>query len=168
MYVDEQTEDRLVLKDTQLDKKIVISLLSAFLLLIAFAFADGGDWIEASIPAALAAGALVYLKLTLLTTVVTFDRARNRITMLVTGRKGREDKTWKLKDLVGAEVVGASRGGHGSGRGQPVMILKDGRRVPLRPYRSAGAQSWNVVVAIRRFIGQEKTDDLPIGWIPDD
>ncbi len=86
MRVVEKSEDRLVLKDNQLDKKLGISALAVFLLLIAFLFAEGGDWIEASIPIALA----------------------------------------------------------------------------------AGAQSWTAVMAIRRFIGQDKTDDLPVGWIPDD
>ncbi|MDH3668700.1 MAG: hypothetical protein OEN23_17380 [Paracoccaceae bacterium] len=170
MRVDEESEDRLVLRDTQLDKKLGISVLAVFLLFVAFLFAEGGDWIEASIPVALAAIAIVYLKLTLLSAVVTFDRATDRVTLSVTGRKGSEEWNWKLSDLKGAEVsvIRGSGDSRGSGRKQPVIVLQDSTRVPIRPYHSAGAQSWNAVIAIRRFIGQEKMDDLPVGWISDD
>jgi len=170
MRVDEESEDRLVLRDTQLDKKLGISVLVVFLFVIAFLFAEGGDWIEASIPVALAAGAVVYLKLTLQSAVVTFDRATDRVTLSVTGRKNSEEWDWKLSDLEGAEVSETRGSGdsRGSGHKRPVIVLKDGTRVPIRPYHSAGAQSWNAIIAIRRFVGQEKTDDLPVGWISDD
>ncbi len=170
MRVEEESEDRLVLRDTQLDKKLGISALVVVLLVIAFSFAEGGDWIEASIPVALAAGAILYLKLTILSAVVTFDRATDRVTLSVTGRKGSEEWNWKLSDLEGAEVS-ATRGSgdsHGGGRKRPVIVLKDGTRVPIRPYLSAGAQTWDAIIAIRRFIGQERRDDLPVGWISDD
>ena len=170
MRVEEETEDRLVLKDTQLDKKLGISVLAVILLAVAVIFAVGGDWVEASIPVALAAGAMVYLKLTLLSAVVTFDRATDQVILSVNGRKGSEDWNWKLSDLEGAEVSEIRKAGesHGSGRKRPVIVLKDGTRVPIRPYHSAGAQSWDAIIAIRRFVGQEKTDDLPVGWISDD
>ncbi len=170
MRVVEQSEDRLVLKDNQLDKKLGISALAVFLLFVAFLFAGGGDWIVASIPIALAAGAIVYLKLTLQSALVEFDRTTDRVTLSVKGRKSSEEWHWKLSDLDGAEVSETRGTGdsHGGGRKQPVIVLKDGTRVPIRPYYSAGAQSWNAIIAIRRFIGQEKTDDLPVGWISDD
>lgn len=170
MRVVEKSEDRLVLKDNQLDKKLGISALCVLLLFFAFDVAQGGDWIEASIPIALAAVALVYLKLTLLSSVIEFDRAADRVALSVTGRNKNEQWDWKLSDLVGAEVSETRRSGESRGNGQklPVIVLKDGARVPIRPYHSAGAQSWTAVMAIRRFIGQDKTDDLPVGWIPDD
>ncbi len=170
MRVDEESKDRLVLSDTQLDKKLGISVVVVFLLAVAIFLAVGDDWIEALIAVAPAAGAMKYLKLTLLSAVVTFDRAGDRVTLSLTGRKGSEEWDWKLRDLEGAEVseIRASGESHGGGRKQPVIILKDGTRVPIRPYHSAGAQSWNAIIAIRRFIGQEKIDDLPVGWISDD
>lgn len=170
MRVAEQSEDRLVLKDSQLDKKLGIAALCAVLLFFAFDFARGGDWIEASVPAALAAGALVYLKLTLLGAVITFDRAADRVTLSVTGRNKNERWDWKLGDVVGAEVSELRRAGETRGDGQkrPVIVLKDGSRVPIRPYHSAGAQSWTAIMAIRRFIGQDMTDDLPVGWIQEE
>lgn len=170
MRVIENGEDRLILRDTQLDKKIGISVLVVFLLAIAFVLGEGGDWIEASIPVALAVGAVVYLKLTLLSAVVTFDRAADRVTLSVTGRKGSEEWDWKLSDLEGAEVseIRGSGDSRGSGAKRPVIVLKDGTRVPIRPYHSAGAQSWDAIIAIRRFVGQDKMDDIPVGWISDD
>ena len=116
MRVDEESGDRLVLRDTQLDKKLGISVLVVFLLVIAFLFADGGDWIVASIPVALAAGAVIYLKLTLQSAVVTFDRATDRVTLSVTGRKGSEEWDWKLSDLEGAEVSEIRGSGGFSGK----------------------------------------------------
>lgn len=170
MRVDEESEERLVLKDTQLDKKLGISLLVAFLLFNAYLFAEGGDWIEALALGALALAAIVYLKLTLLSAVITFDRIRDRVTMVVKKRNGSEQWDWKLSELEAAEVSEIRDSGvtRGNGRKRPVIVLKDGTRVPIRPYHSAGAQSWHAIMAIRRFIGQEKTDDLPVGWIPDD
>jgi len=170
MRVVEKSEDRLVLKDNQVDQKLGIFALCAILLVFAFDFAWGGDWIEASIPIALAAVALVYLKLTLLSAVIEFDRAADRVALSVTGRNKNEQLDWKLSDLFGAEVSETRRSGESRGNrlNQPELALKDGTRAPIRPYHSAGAQSWTAVMAIRRFIGQDKTDDLPVGWIPDD
>ena len=102
MRVEEESKDRLVLKDTQLDKKLGISALAVILLVIALLFAKDGDWIEALILVALAVGAIVYLKLTILSAVVTFDRVTDQVTLSVTSRKGREDWDWKLSDLEGA------------------------------------------------------------------
>lgn len=170
MRVAEQSEDRLVLKDNQLDKKLGIAALVVLLLFLAFVFAGEGAWIVASIPIALAAGALVYLKLSLLSAVIEFDRAADRVTLSVTGRNRNDRWDWKLGDLVGAEVSEFRRAGEtrGDGGKRPVIVLKDGSRVPIRPYHSAGGQSWTAIMAIRRFIGQDKTDDLPVGWIQED
>ena len=169
MRVAEESEHRLVLKDTQFDKKLGIGIPVFVLLVMAILLVADGAWLVALIPVLLAAGALVYLKLTLLGATVTFDRAIDQVTLSVTSRKGSEDWRWRLSDIVGAEVSGT--GGSvesGGGRKRPVIVLKDGTRVPIRPYYSAGSQSWSAVIAIRRFVGQDKVDDLPVGWIPDE
>ena len=77
MKVTEHSEDRLVLTDSQLDKKLAIGIASAILLFMAYQFASGGtrdDLLIALVPLSLVAGMGVYLWKTLLTSVFTFDR----------------------------------------------------------------------------------------------
>jgi len=167
--VAEASDDRLVLADTQLDKRLGIGLLVAVFLGVAVQFAWGRDWIEAAAFVALAAGALVWLKRTLIRGVWTFDRPGGRVSLVVEGRKGCESWDWALADIAGAEVSEVGRQGQTRGHGQkrPVILLTDGTRVPMRPYHSAGSQSWEAVIAVRKFLGHD-SPDLPVGWIPDD
>ena len=176
MKVSEHTEDRLVLTDSQLDKKLGIGAMSALLLFMAYEFASGGtrdDFLIALVPLALVAGMGVYLWKTLLTSVFTFDRPSDSVTLVVKSRKGAETWNWKLSDIAATEVSEAPVR-HAPGETlrnpnkQPVFVLKDGTKVPMRPYHSAGAQSWQTIEAIRKFMGDPRRDDFPTGWIFDE
>ena len=176
MKVTERTDDRLVLTDSQLDKKLGIGVASAFLLFLSYQFAVGGtrdDFLIALVPVALVLGMWVYLWRTLLTSVFTFDRPTNSVTLVVTSRRGRETWVWKLSEITGTEVseVPTTHDPHDlvqQTNKQPVFVLKDGTKVPMRPYHSAGGQSWQAIEAIRKFMGDPRRDDFPTGWIHDD
>ena len=173
MKVAERDENRLVLKDSQLDKKLGIGIASAILLFMAYQFASGGtrdDFLIALVPLALVAGMAFYLWKTLLTSVFTFDKTTDSVTLVVTSRKGRETWDWKLSDIASTEVSEVrstpdSQSAVQNTNKQPVFVLKDGTKVPMRPYHSAGSQSWEAIEAIRKFMGDPRRDDFPVGWI---
>lgn len=141
MKVAERNENRLVLKDSQLDKKLGIGIASAVLLFMAYQFASGGtrdDFLIALVPLALVAGMAFYLWKTMLTSVFTFDRTTDTVTLVVTNRKGRETWDWKLSDIASTEVseVRSTSDPQSAVRNtnkQPVFVLKDGTKVPMRP-----------------------------------
>lgn len=170
MHVEEETDDRLVLRDTQLDKQVGTYGIMALLLFTAFIFAKEGEWIIPLFLGLVAVAAFVYLKFTILSATLTFDRAADRVSLSVKSRKHSEDWDWTLGEIAAAEVDEVLRSDDmpGNGLKRPVLVLLDGTRVPARPYHSAGGQSWDAVIAIRKFIGQDKTDDLPVGRLSDD
>ena len=173
MKVTEHTEDRLVLTDSQLDKKLGIGIASAVLLFMAYEFASGGtrdDFLIALVPLTLVAGMGFYLWKTLLTSVFTFDRPADSVTLTVKSRRGNESWDWKLSDIASTEVSEVRTNADRMDKiehtnKQPVFVLKDGTKVPMRPYHSAGAQSWEAIEAIRKFMGDPRRDDFPVGWI---
>ncbi len=169
MKVTERSDDRLVLVDKQLDKILGIGAMSALLLFMAYQFASGGtrdDFLVALVPVAIVVGLLIYMKRTLLSSKLTLDRTSDAITLQVQDRKGHQFWEWKLSDLDTAELSELRRSGQtkGNGQKQPVMIMKDGTRVPMRPYHSAGGQSFNAVAAIQLFLGQD-IKGAPVGWL---
>ena len=166
MKVREKTEDRLALVDAQFDKKLAIGLMSALLLFGALQLAIAGEWILALFPVAIVAGLVFYLKRSLLSSVVTFDKPADRITLIVTDRNGTQNWEWALSKVETAFVtdVRAADSALGGSRQRPNLRMKDGTEVPLRPYVSAGSQSIDAVAAIQHFLGQEITG-APAGWI---
>lgn len=165
MRIQEKTDDRLVLTDTQSDKMIGVAALCVVLIAGASLFAWEGFWIPALVLVAFVPLALVYLKVTRLESTVTFDRSADTIHLSVKSRKGLETWDWKLSDLETAEVSQTRREGVSSGVFRPNLVMKDGSRVPMRPYPSAGTQSWHAVAGVKLFLGQ-RLDDAPVGWIP--
>ena len=83
MKVQEASETRLVFVDTQLDKKLGIGVASAVLLFMAYQFAETGEWLIAAIPAALVIGGLVYLWLSYESSVFTFDKPEQIVSILI-------------------------------------------------------------------------------------
>ncbi|MEM1046772.1 MAG: hypothetical protein AAGL24_11485 [Pseudomonadota bacterium] len=165
MQIQEKTDDRLVLTDTQSDK--VIGAVFGCVALVAGAslFAWEGLWIPALIMVALVPLALVYVKLTSMASSVVLDRSQDAIHLSVKSRKGSETWDWKLSALETAEVSQTRRQGITGGVFRPDLVMKDGTRVPMRPYHSAGSQSWHAVAGVKLFLGQ-RLDDAPVGWIP--
>lgn len=169
MKVTEATDDRLVLVDNQLDKKVGVGLASAVLLFTAYQFASGGGWGFAGVLVAGVAAMVFYLWWTRMTSVFTFDRPSDSVTLVTQTRKGRQEWDWRLSDIASARVseVRSAESGDTSSIKRPVFVLKDGTKVPMRPYHSAGGQSWQAIEAIRKFIGDPKRDDFPVGYIFD-
>lgn len=173
MKISEAADDRLVLVDRQLDKTIAIALASVVLLYFAYEFSVTGDWAIAAVPTLLAAAGWLYLRHTRMHAVFTFDRPADKVTLVVRSRRGREVWDWTLSDIKTAAVSTVRGSAHdlsdtaGSTLDQPVFVLRDGSRVPMRPYHSAGSQSWEAVEAIRKFLGDDNRDDFPVGWIFD-
>ena len=169
MKVTERTDERLVLIDKQLDKLLGIGAMSALLLFMAYEFASGGtsaDFLVALLPVTAVVGLLIYLKRTLLSSVLTFDKPSNSITLVVKDKKGEQNWKWTLSDLETAEIseIRNHDESHHDGTKRPVLVMKDGTRVPMRPYHSTGTQSFDAVAAVQKFLGQEVTG-APVGWI---
>ena len=169
MHIKDRTDDTLVLYDNQSDKVLAMALVCGGLVFVAGVFAWNGSWIIALLtPAAIPCG-LLYAHMSRIDSTVTFDRAKDDIALSFRGRRGAETWNWKLSELKTAEVSQeysdsppreASRGSF-----RPDLILTDGTRIPMRPYHSAGTQSWEAVAGVKLFLGQ-KLDDAPVGWIP--
>jgi hypothetical protein len=163
------TSDRLVLVDTQMDKKLGIGLVCLGLLGAAAYLVRSGDALLTLVPLSAMAGALLYLRMTLLSTEIVFDRPGDCVRLTVSGRKEAQQWTWPLSQVRTAAIGSIVRGSGGDAdtRDRPVLILQDGTEVPLRPYHSAGSQSWQAVEAIRKFLGDPRRDDFPVGYIFD-
>ncbi len=166
MHVKEKTEDRLVMVDTQLDKKLGIGAFSAFLLFLAWQFASGGDYLPALFPTAIVAAMLIYLWRSRMRSELIFDKTAGRVDLVVEDRNGTNRWDWDLSEVETAELSEIRRADETSGNGlkRPVLVLKDGTRTPLRPDHSAGGMSFEAVAAIQHFLGQEITD-APVGWL---
>ena len=124
----------------------------------------------ALVPTAIVAGMWVYLWRSLMRSVFTFDRPTDKVTLEVVDRMGRKSWDWKLSDIASTEVSEVRSATDTdapaqSTNKQPVFVLKDGTKVPMRPYHSAGGQSWEAIEAIRKFMGDPRRDDFPVGWI---
>lgn len=165
MHIQDKTDDRLVLTDNQSDKVIGIGVLCVVFGASASLFAWEGFWIPASVLVALVPLALVYLKVTRMASTLTFDRSSDTIDLSVKSRKGSQTWDWTFSDLETAEISQTRREGVSDGVDRPQLVMKDGTRVPMRPYHSAGTQSWHAVAAVKLFLGQ-RLDDAPVGWIP--
>lgn len=166
MRISEKTETRLTFVDDQRDKKIAIGLAAAGLLFLGVQFAAGGDWIVALVLILAIGGMGAYLRWSRMQSVLTFDKSANRVDLVVTDRHGRQTWDWALSDVKTAELSEIVRPGdmRDNGLKQPVLILTDGTRVPLRPYHSAGGASFGAVAAIQHFLGQPITG-APVGWL---
>ncbi len=169
MKVVEKTDDRLTIVDTQLDKKLGIAVASAFLLYLAYEFAISDGLIISVFFVLLVIVLLIYLKRTLMSSTLSFDHPKDEVVLVVKDRTSEQRWDWKLSDIETAELSEKRRADEmrGDGKKRPVLVLKDGTRVPIRPYHSAGGQSFDAVAAIQRFLGQEVTG-APVGWIPDE
>ncbi|MCG6884151.1 MAG: hypothetical protein LJE62_10405 [Silicimonas sp.] len=152
--------------DTQLDKQFALAALSFGLLLVAVFFLYEGDWQTALLPLALIGAVGWYHLRSKMRSVLLFDRPANQVKLTVDDRNGHQEWNWVLSDVQSAEISEVRKSGETSGNGikQPVMVMKNGTRVPLRPYHSAGGMSFNAVAAIQLFLGQEITG-APVGWL---
>ncbi|MCR9135401.1 MAG: hypothetical protein NXI27_05365 [Alphaproteobacteria bacterium] len=171
MKVSEVTDDKLVLVDKQLDKKLAIAALSVILLFVAYEFSVTGDWLIAAIPVMIVIASWIYVWFTLVNSQFTFDKTNDKVTLVVRSRHGTQEWDWKLSDIkttTVSTVSDASTDTVKSPTKLPVFVMNDGTRVPMRPYHSAGSQSWKAIEAIRKFIGDDNRDDFPVGWIFDD
>jgi len=171
MKVSEVTEDRLVLVDGQLDKKLAIAAISAILLFLAYEFSVTGDWLVAAIPVLIAVILWLYVWFTLAHSEFTFDKTTDRVRLVVRSRGGTREWDWKLSDIKTTTVSTVSDSATDTVKSTtklPVFVMKDGTRVPMRPYHSAGSQSWKAIEAIRKFLGDDNRDDFPVGWLFDD
>ncbi|MEM0989318.1 MAG: hypothetical protein AAGK00_10590 [Pseudomonadota bacterium] len=166
MQITDRTANTLTLTDTQADKALAINALGLLLSGFALVMAWQGDWGLVAPLLTLSVGAQIYLYLTRLRSVLQFDRAADKITLELVKRGKTEQWDWRYSDLKTAVL--STRGKHGadSGRQRPVMVLKDGTEVPMRPYHSAGTQSWHAVAAVKLFLGQSIADEAPTGWLP--
>jgi len=165
MKIQDKTDDRLVLCDDQGDKALAMSLLSGALVLAAAWFAWEGLWVPAGVSLAAAPCSFLYLKLTRIRSTITLDRLKDAISLVVESRDGTETWDWRLSDLGTAQLNEHRRDNTSNGIFRPDLVLKDGKHVPMRPYFSAGSQSWNAVAAVKLFLGQ-KLEDTPVGWLP--
>ncbi|WP_419911948.1 hypothetical protein [Hoeflea sp.] len=171
MKIREASDQRLVLADSQLDKKIAIGAASAILLYVAYEFSRTGDWLVAAIPVLIAVAMLAYLRFSLVSSEFTFDKTKDKVTLVVRSRHGLQEWDWKLSDIKTTAVSTVQDSSHDTVRSplkQPVFVLHDGTTVPMRPYHSAGGQSWKAIEAIQKFLGDDKRDDFPVGYIFDD
>ncbi|WP_375186397.1 hypothetical protein [Pseudooceanicola sp.] len=155
----------MTLTDDQAVKRIALTILGVLLIGGGLWMAMSGDWIALPIAALAAAGLYLYAKRSAIRSVLKIDRAADSVTLTVDDRTGSQTWTWPLSDVQTAEVNTRGQQGTDSGIDRPDLVLKDGTRVPMRPYHSAGSQSWHAVAAIKLFLGQD-LDDAPVGWIP--
>lgn len=165
MRIASKTDSRLVLIDEQKDKQIALGVLSVGVVVISLFLAWDGVWAALLVGAVVLAAIRIYAKASRMRSELVLDRDRNQATLEVANRTGIETWSWPLDDIRTAEVSTVGEHGTDSGRHRPVLILQDGTPVPVRPYHSAGSQSWHVVAAIKLFLGQD-LHDAPVGWIP--
>ncbi|MGR3323637.1 MAG: hypothetical protein ACU0DK_17095 [Pseudooceanicola sp.] len=160
-----KTDDSLVLVDDQADKRLALKIFGAFLLGGALFLTWEGMW--EALPVALAGvvGLYLYAGRSRMQSTLAFDRVEDSVRLSVEDRNGAQSWTWKLGEIDTAQVHSRGRSGSDSGFERPDLLLKDGTRVPVRPYHSAGTQSWHVVAAVKLFLGQ-RLDDAPVGWLP--
>lgn len=171
MKVSEVTDERLVLVDKQLDKKLAIAIASVMLLYLAYEFSVTGDWLVAAIPLAIIFALWAYVWFKFADSKFTFDKTADKVTLSVRTRHGTEEWNWKLSDIKTTTVSTVRDNPTNRVKNPtklPVFVMNDGTRVPMRPYHSAGSQSWKAIEAIRKFIGDDNRDDFPVGWIFDD
>lgn len=166
MRIREKTAVRLVFVDDQRDKWIAVGLAAAGLAFLASQFAAGGDWIVSAILMLAVLGSGGYLWRTRMRSVLSLDKTTNRIELAVVDRHGTQTWDWMLSDVDTAELSRVRRPHDltNDGIDQPVLVLKDGTRVPLRPYHSAGGASFDTVAAIQHFLGQDIVG-APVGWL---
>ena len=93
MKVAEVTDDKLVLVDKQLDKKIAIAAMSAILLFLAYEFSVTGDWHVAAIPVMIVIALWIYVWFTLVNSEFTFDKTNDKVTLVVRSRRGTQEWT---------------------------------------------------------------------------
>lgn len=165
MRITDKTDDRLVLTDDQADKRFALKAASVFLAGVAVFMAWQGFWEVLPIAALLIAGLVLYGKRSAMRSTLTFSRAKDEVELVVEDRAGTKSWTWKLGDVATAEISTLGEHGTDSGTARPNLVLRDGTRVPMRPYHAAGTQSWNAVAAVKLFLGQD-LDDAPTGWLP--
>lgn len=171
MKVSEVTDDKLVLVDKQLDKKLAIAAMSAILLFLAYEFSVTGDWLVASIPVMIVIALWLYVWFTVVNSEFTFDKSKDKVRLVVRSRHGTQEWDWKLSEIKTTTVSTVRDSADDTIKSTtklPVFVMKDGTRVPMRPYHSAGSQSWKAIEAIRKFLGDDNRDDFPVGWIFDD
>ncbi|WP_407492575.1 hypothetical protein [Pseudooceanicola sp. MF1-13] len=165
----DKTDDRLTLVDTQADKQLALRIVAIALVAIGLWMLWEGEWIILPVTLAGAAAVIYYAKRSKMQSLIVFDRPRNSVTLTVDDRKGRQTWDWALSDVETAELSrrynDLSDTGPSTANDRPDLVLKDGTRVPMRPYHAAGSQSWNAVAAVKLFLGQD-LDDAPTGWIP--
>jgi len=165
MRIEEKTDTSLTLIDDQADKRIALSILRVVLLGGGIWMTINGTWFALPIGALAAVGLYFYAKHSAIRSVFKIDRMANSVTLTVDDQNGSETWNWSLSDIRTAEVHTRGQHGTNSGIDRPDLVLVDGTRVPMRPYHSAGSQSWHAVAAIKLFLGQD-LDDAPVGWIP--
>ncbi|MAM61198.1 hypothetical protein [Maritimibacter sp. UBA3975] len=164
MRLTDKTDTKLVLTDTQADKRFALTAASVFLAGVALFMAWEGFWELLPIAAILIVAMYVYRKRSAMTSTLTLDRAADSVVLVVDDRNGRQTWDWNLSDIETAEISTVGATGTDTGTARPQFVLKDGTRVPMRPYHAAGGQSWHAVAAVKLFLGQD-LDDAPVGWI---
>lgn len=165
MRIADKTDHKLILVDDQSDKrlsvKIVAVLAGVFALYLAWEGFPEGMFVWV----ALFAGMLLYLRRSAMTSSMVFDRVKDQVKLTVADREGTKTWEWALSDIAGAEINTRGQSGSDSGIDRPELILKDGTRAPMRPYHSAGSQSWHMVAAVTLFLDQP-LKSAPVEWIP--
>ncbi|MEC7763830.1 MAG: hypothetical protein VX874_18145 [Pseudomonadota bacterium] len=164
MRIADKTETRLVLYDDQRDKKIGLIAASVLLAGGALVMVWQGFWEPLVVVAVLILGAYLYWQRSRMTATFTLDRSTDSVDLVVTDRTGTKDWHWALSDIETAQISTVGAHGTDTGTARPNLILKDGTRVPMRPYHAAGGQNWHAVAAVKLFLGQD-LDDAPVGWI---
>lgn len=165
MKLTHRTADSMTLTDTQADKAFALYALAVGAVVFAAMMAWQGDWGLVAPPLIVGAAGLVYLYLTRAKTVLHFDKVSDKITLDLFKRGKHEHWEWRYSELETASLSTRHKHGTDSGIDRPVMILKDGTEVPMRPYHAAGGQSWHAVAAVKLFLGQSIAEDAPVGWI---
>jgi hypothetical protein len=164
MRIIDKTDTSLTLFDVQADKRFGIKAAAVFLGGVGLFMTWEGFWEILIVFVPLIVGLIVYGRLSAMQSEITFDRSADLVTLKVTDRRGTEDWTWALSDVETVEISTVGRTGTDRGRARPNLVLRDGTRVPMRPYLAAGGQSWNAVAAVKLFLGQP-LEDAPVGWI---
>ncbi|MGI9390485.1 MAG: hypothetical protein ACR2O1_10545 [Boseongicola sp.] len=134
-----------------------VTVILVLLLVINFlVYLDPDGGIDVLIPAVLAAGTIDYLRRTLRKWTLDLDRPANLVSLEVNAWNGRDEQLWNLSDIASIEV--STRAPPSSPRAvssRPVMVLNNGQREPLCPYDIGPGKTNEVVVPIRKFLGQE-------------
>lgn len=165
MRIEDKTDTTLTLVDDQKDKKLGLTLAGIFLA-GACLFMVWQGFPGVLLPGvALILGMMVYWRRSKMRSEIAFDRAEDRVTLTVENRKGVQDWEWRLSDVETAVIGTVGAHDTDGGIGRPLLVLKDGTYVPMRPYYAAGSQSWHAVAAVKLFLGQ-KLEDAPAGWLP--